>query len=133
MPRGIVGLLAAVGTAMSALVAFASGALIWLTIAVAAAAWGLAAYGALPPIKKILSCHQPCLLAARARASNSSRLRTGTAQSSPASGSCRGLAPPIGPGSSRSFRAKLILVLFALVRVHALPGLAYYPCQRLGA
>jgi len=34
---------------------------------------------------------------------------------------------------SRSFRDKLILVLFALVRVCAWHGSAYYPCQRLGA
>jgi hypothetical protein len=35
----MVGLLAAVGTAMSALVPFTHGVLTWLTIAVAAAAW----------------------------------------------------------------------------------------------
>ena len=44
MPRSIVGLLAAVGTAMSALVAFAHGDLIWVTIADAAVATGLVAY-----------------------------------------------------------------------------------------
>ena len=54
MPRSMVGLLAAVGVAMSALVAFAHGDLIWLTIADAATATGLAAYLALPadPVKK---------------------------------------------------------------------------------
>jgi hypothetical protein len=52
MPRSMVALLAAVGAAMSALVALAHGALIWLTIADAAAATGLAAYLALPPVKK---------------------------------------------------------------------------------
>ena len=35
--------------------------------------------------------------------------------------------------ASRSFRDKLILVFFALVRVYAWPRSAYYPCQRLGA
>jgi hypothetical protein len=52
MPRSMVGLLAAVGAAMSALVAFAHGDLVWMTIADAAAAAGLAAYLALPPNKK---------------------------------------------------------------------------------
>jgi hypothetical protein len=47
VPRSMVGLLAAVGTAMSALVAFAHGYLICLAILVAAAAAGLAAYLAL--------------------------------------------------------------------------------------
>lgn len=47
MPRGMVGLLTAVGTAMSALAAFAHGGLTWVAIAVAAAAMGLAAYSAL--------------------------------------------------------------------------------------
>jgi hypothetical protein len=41
MPRSMVGLLAAVGTAMSALVALAHGDLVWVTIASAAAAMGL--------------------------------------------------------------------------------------------
>ncbi len=44
MPSVMVGLLAAVGTAMSALVAFAHGDLVWLTIATAAVVTGLAAY-----------------------------------------------------------------------------------------
>jgi hypothetical protein len=50
--RSMVGLLAAVGTAMSAPVALAHGALVRLTIADAAAATGLAAYLALSPFKK---------------------------------------------------------------------------------
>ena len=49
MPRNMVGLLAAVGAAMSALVAFAHGDLAWVTIADAAVATGLAAYAAAPP------------------------------------------------------------------------------------
>jgi hypothetical protein len=52
MPRSMVGLLTAVGTAMSALVAFAHGSFVWVAIADAAAATGLAAYLALSPIKK---------------------------------------------------------------------------------
>jgi hypothetical protein len=52
MRRSMVGLLAAVGAAMSALVALAHGALVWLTMADAAAATGLAAYLALLPFKK---------------------------------------------------------------------------------
>jgi tetrahydromethanopterin S-methyltransferase subunit C len=55
MPRSMVGLLAAVGTAMSALVAFTHGDLIWVTIADAAVANGLVAlltFGA--PTKKTL-------------------------------------------------------------------------------
>ncbi len=51
MPRSMVGLLAAVGTAMSALAAFAHGALVWVTVADAAAATGLAAYLATAPQK----------------------------------------------------------------------------------
>jgi hypothetical protein len=54
MPRSMVGLLAAVGTAMSAFVAFAHGSLIWVTIVVAAVATGLAAFAASPLSKKIL-------------------------------------------------------------------------------
>jgi hypothetical protein len=54
MPRTMVGLLAAVGTAMSALVAFAHGNLIWVTIAMAAVVAGLVAYVAAPSSKKIL-------------------------------------------------------------------------------
>jgi hypothetical protein len=49
MPRSMVGLLAAVATAMAALAAYAHGGVIWLAIAVAAAAAGLAAYAAAPP------------------------------------------------------------------------------------
>ena len=51
MPRSMVGLLAAAGVAMSELVAFAHGDLVWVTIADAAAASGLAAYLALPSKK----------------------------------------------------------------------------------
>jgi hypothetical protein len=51
MPRSMVGLLAAVGTAMSSLAAFAHGKLVWLAIADAAVATGLAACLALPVIK----------------------------------------------------------------------------------
>jgi hypothetical protein len=55
MPRTMVGLLAAVGAAMSALVGLAHGDLVWVAIADAAAATGLAAYLALPvPNKKKL-------------------------------------------------------------------------------
>jgi hypothetical protein len=54
MPRTMVGLLAAVGTAMSALVGLAHGDLVWLIIADAAAATGLAACLALPANKKNL-------------------------------------------------------------------------------
>jgi hypothetical protein len=53
MPRWMVGLLAAVGAAMAALVPFEHGALVALAITDAAAAMGLAAYGALPQEKKI--------------------------------------------------------------------------------
>jgi hypothetical protein len=53
MPRTVVGLLAAVGAAMSALAAFAHGDLVWTTIADAAAATGLAAYLALPAKKEL--------------------------------------------------------------------------------
>ena len=52
MPRSMVGLLAAVGAAMSAFVAFAHGSLIWVTIVIAAAATGLAAFAASPLQKK---------------------------------------------------------------------------------
>lgn len=54
MSRSMVGLLAAVGAAMSALVAFAHGDLAGGMIADAAAATGLAAYLALPASKKTL-------------------------------------------------------------------------------
>lgn len=63
MPRILVGLLAAVGSAMSALVAFTHGHLVGLTIADAAAATGLAAYLALPDNKKNLSVgHSPATM-----------------------------------------------------------------------
>ncbi len=55
MPSVMVGLLAAVGTAMSALVAFAHGDLVWLTIATAAVVTGLAAYVAARLQKKFSS------------------------------------------------------------------------------
>jgi O-antigen/teichoic acid export membrane protein len=54
VPRSVVGLLAAVGTAMSLLAALAHGDLFWAAVAGAAVAWGLAAYLALPPTKKNL-------------------------------------------------------------------------------
>jgi hypothetical protein len=56
MPRNIVGLLAAVGATMSVLVGFAHGGLVWAVTAGAAAATGLAAYGALRPTKKFQAC-----------------------------------------------------------------------------
>jgi hypothetical protein len=50
MPRSMaVGLFAAVGATMSALVAFTDHRLVWVTIAVAAVATGLAAYLAVMP------------------------------------------------------------------------------------
>jgi hypothetical protein len=48
----MVGLLAAVGTAMSAFVAFAHGSLIWVTIFIAAGATGLVTFVASPLQKK---------------------------------------------------------------------------------
>jgi hypothetical protein len=54
MPRSMVGLLVAVGTAMSSFVAFAHGTLVWVVIAAAAAAAGLAACTALPAKKRAL-------------------------------------------------------------------------------
>jgi len=51
----MVGLLAAVGTAMSALVSFACGYLVWVMIAGAAVATGVAASLAIEPIEKILA------------------------------------------------------------------------------
>jgi len=50
--RSMVGLLAAVGAAMSALVGIVHGDLVWVAIADGATATGLAAYLALPPSKK---------------------------------------------------------------------------------
>jgi hypothetical protein len=52
MPRSMVGLLAAAATAMSALCALTHGYFIWVTIADATAAAGLAAYLALPSSKE---------------------------------------------------------------------------------
>jgi hypothetical protein len=54
MPRSMVGLLAAVGAAMSGLTGLLHGDLAWETLASAAAATGLAAYLALPSSKKTL-------------------------------------------------------------------------------
>jgi hypothetical protein len=50
----MVGLLAAVGAAMSALVAYTHGDLTWITIADAALATGLAAYAAAPSKKMLI-------------------------------------------------------------------------------
>lgn len=52
MPRGMVGLLAAVSAAMSAVISLAHGVLFWAAVVDAAAAAGLAAYLALPNKKK---------------------------------------------------------------------------------
>jgi hypothetical protein len=54
MPQSMVGLLAAVATAMPVLVAYAHGALVWVMIAAAATAAGLAASSTAPPSKKTL-------------------------------------------------------------------------------
>ena len=63
MPRSMVGLLAAVGAAMSALVSFAQGFLVWVALAIAAVATGLAASLAIAPIKKNSYClHLPSLV-----------------------------------------------------------------------
>ncbi len=64
MPRSMVGLLAAVGTAMSALVGLAHGDLIWVVLVDAAAATGLAAYLALPPQKKVQLGYAQCVVIA---------------------------------------------------------------------
>jgi hypothetical protein len=56
MPRSMVGLLAAVGAAMSALVGFAHGDLVLVTVADAAVATGLAAYLALLPSSALKKC-----------------------------------------------------------------------------
>ena len=53
MPRSMVGLLAAVGAAMSALVGLVHGDVVMVLITWAATATGLAAYLALPSAKKI--------------------------------------------------------------------------------
>jgi len=55
MLRSMVGLLAAVGATMYALVSFAHSFLFWLALAIAAVATGLAASLAIAPIKKILT------------------------------------------------------------------------------
>ena len=60
MPRSMVGLLAAVGTAMSALFGLAHGDLAWITLIGAAAATGLAAYAALPAEKKARHDYTQC-------------------------------------------------------------------------
>ena len=52
MPRSMVGLLAAAGTAMSALAGFAHGYIAWATIADATAATGLLAYLTAPEFFK---------------------------------------------------------------------------------
>jgi hypothetical protein len=53
MAQSMVGLLAAVGAAMSALVGLAHGELVWVIVAGAATATGAAAYLALLPQKKM--------------------------------------------------------------------------------
>ena len=52
MPRSVVGLLAAVGAALSALVGLTHGDVVWAMVSGAAAATGLAATLALPTLKK---------------------------------------------------------------------------------
>ena len=52
MPRIMVGLLTAIGIAMSVVASLAHGDLFWAATTDAAAAGGLAAYLALPPTKK---------------------------------------------------------------------------------
>jgi hypothetical protein len=54
MPRSVVGLLAAVGAALFALVGFSHGHLAWVMIGDASVATGLASYLALPSTKKVL-------------------------------------------------------------------------------
>jgi hypothetical protein len=53
MPRSMVGLLVAVGTAMSALVGLMHSGLVYVTIVAAALAAGLASYLSLLPEKKV--------------------------------------------------------------------------------
>jgi len=55
MPRSLVALLAAVATAMSGLIGFAHGELVWIIIGDAAAATGLGTYLALPQKKRVES------------------------------------------------------------------------------
>ena len=57
MSRSVVGLFAAAGAAMSALVGLLHGDLTWMMVVDAAGATGLAAYLALPPNKKSLVGH----------------------------------------------------------------------------
>jgi hypothetical protein len=57
MPRSVVGLLAAVGAAMSVVASSAHGDLFWAAAVDAATATGLAAYLALSPTKKKGYCH----------------------------------------------------------------------------
>ena len=52
MPRSMVGLLTATGVAMSLVASLAHGDLFWAAVLDAAAAAGLAAYLALPPVNK---------------------------------------------------------------------------------
>jgi hypothetical protein len=52
MPRGMVGLLAAVAAAMSALVSFVHGGLVWVVVTDAAVAAGLVAYVSAPSLVK---------------------------------------------------------------------------------
>jgi hypothetical protein len=58
MPRSMVGLLAAVGAAMSALVGLTHGDLPWGMVVGGATAVGLAAYQAFPAKKKCLHRHR---------------------------------------------------------------------------
>lgn len=57
MPRSMVGLLAAAGTAMSALVGLAHGDIVWVVIADAAVATGLIAYITAPFKKDTICAH----------------------------------------------------------------------------
>jgi len=101
MPPSMVGLLAAVGAAMFALVGLAHGVLFLLTIVVAAAATGLAAYGALLPplpslpallpIKKTVTCPPALLLVV---------LRQGDEFAARLSGLASGLALAVRPAGS---------------------------------
>jgi hypothetical protein len=56
MPRSVVGLLAAVGAALFAIVGLSHGDLVWIMIGNASAATGLAACLALPATKKSPRC-----------------------------------------------------------------------------
>jgi hypothetical protein len=60
MPRSVVGLLAAVGAALSAIIGLSRGSVVWILIVSASAATGLAAYLALPLIKKSEEFHVKC-------------------------------------------------------------------------